>query len=70
MLNLIRVPIDVNKLARWGAERDWVKHRGRAAVFDEGRVLHHLVHEGLGPGVFRSFRFLVPPRQINGNLCA
>ena len=70
MLNLVRVPIDTNKLARWGAERGWAKHRGRAAAFDEGRVLHHLVHEALGPGVFQSFRFLVPPRRTNGNLYA
>ncbi len=70
MLNLVRVPIDTNKLARWGAERGWARHRGRNVAFDEGRALHHLVHEALGPGVFRSFRFFVPPRRTNGNLYA
>ena len=72
MLNLVRVPIDVNKLACWGAERGcgWARHKGRKTTFDEGRALHHLVHEVLGPGVFRSFRFFVPPRRSNGNLYA
>ena len=67
-LNLIRVPVDVGTLARWAAERGWAKRRGRHVAFDEGRALHHLLHEVFGPGVFRTFRLLVAARRTAGNL--
>lgn len=68
-LHLIRVPLATDGLARWAKERGWVKGAG-ATVFDEGKALHHLVHEVLGPKAFRSFRLLVPPRRVKGNLYA
>ena len=67
-LHLIRVPVAARELWRWAKERGWV--RTRRSVFDEGRAFHHLIHETLGPGAFRSFRWLVPPRQAAGNLYA
>lgn len=67
-LHLIRVPVDTHALVRWARERGWV--RGRVIAFDEGRALHHLVDEVVGPGVLRPFRLLVPPRQTKGNLYA
>ena len=67
-LNLIRVPVDVGTLARWAAERGWAKRGGRHMAFDEGRALHHLLHEVFGPGVFRTFRLLVAVRRTAGNL--
>lgn len=67
-LNLIRVPVDVGTLARWAAERGWARRGGRHVTFDEGRALHHLLHEVFGPGVFRTFRLLVAARRTAGNL--
>lgn len=69
-LNLVRVPLDTNRLARWAKTRGWVRHKGHHTAFDEGRALHHLVTEALGPGVFRAFRLLVASRQTVGNLYA
>ena len=69
-LNLIHVPINTNALARWAGERGWGPHQGANVSFDEGRALHHLVDETLGPGVLRPFRYLVPPRSNSGNLYA
>lgn len=69
-LNLVRVPIATNKLAKWAGDRGWVSgHRGVVA-FDEGRALHHLIDEAFGPGTLRPFRILVPPRRASGNLYA
>ena len=70
VLNLIRVPIATDALARWAGERGWGRRRGGVAAFDEGRALHHLLDEVLGPGVLRPFRLLVPPRRTGGNLYA
>ena len=69
-LHLIRVPLDLDKLARWARERGWARRRGRTVVYDEGRALHHLLDETLGVGVLRPFRLLVAPRQRTGNLYA
>ncbi len=69
-MNLIRVPIDTSKLARWADVRGWVRRRGHHTTFDEGRALHHLVTEALGPGVFKAFRLLVASRRTVGNLYA
>ena len=69
-LNLVHVPIATDALARWAGDRGWVRRRGGVATFDEGRALHHLVDEVLGPGVLRPFRLLVPSRRSGGNLYA
>ena len=69
-LNLVRIPIDTSKLARWADVRGWVRRRGHHSTFDEGRALHHLVTEALGPGVFKAFRLLVASRKTVGNLYA
>ena len=49
----------MDKLARWSAERGWVRRGANVAGFDEGRALHHLLDELFGPRVFRPFRLLV-----------
>ena len=69
-LNLVRVPIATNALARWAGERGWVRRRGGVAAFDEGRALHHLINEVFGPGALHPFRLLVPPRRASGYLYA
>ena len=69
-LNLVRVPIRTGTLARWAGERGWVRRRRGIAAFDEGRALHHLLDEAMGPGALRPFRLLVPPRRAGGNLYA
>lgn len=69
-LHLVRVPLDTSKLARWASVRGWVQRRGHHTSFDEGRALHHLVTEALGPGVFKTFRLLVASRKTIGNLYA
>ena len=69
MLNLVRLPIATDKLSIWAADRGWVKLRNIIS-YDEGRALHNLLCETFGPGVFRSFRLLVPPRRIVGSLYA
>ena len=68
--NLVRVPIAIDALARWAGERGWVRQRGRGVAFDEGRALHHLVDEVLGPRSLRPFRLLVPHGRNSGNLYA
>ena len=69
-LYLVRVPMETKALGSWADERGWVRHRGRLFDFDEGRALHHLVDEALGPGLLRPFRLLVPPRRATGYLYA
>ena len=68
VLNLIRIPIATDALARWAGDRGWVVRHGGLATFDEGRALHHLADEVLGPGTLRPFRLFVPPRSSGGNL--
>ena len=67
-LHLVRAPIQIDVLTRWAGERGWAGSRG--TVFDEGRALHHLVAETIGPGAFRCFRLLVSPRKSTGYLYA
>lgn len=67
-LHLIRTPIRIDALVRWAGERGWAGPRG--TVFDEGRALHHLAVETLGPAQFLCFRLFVPPRRSVGNLYA
>ena len=69
-LNLVRAPLDTNRLARWARTRGWVQRKGHHTTFDEGRALHHLITEALGPGVFTAFRLLVASRRTDGNLYA
>ena len=69
-INLVQVRISRPALARWAGERGWVRRRGGASDFDEGRALHHLVDEVFGPGALRPFRLLVPPRCGSGSLYA
>ena len=58
-LYLVRAPLATNDLARWSAERGWVRRGKGVGGFDEGRALHHLLDELFGPRVFRPFRLLV-----------
>ena len=67
-LHLVRMPMAIDALARWSGERGWVRRHGGGGAFDEGRALHHLLDEVLGPAVLRPFRLLVPPRRTGGNL--
>ena len=67
-LFLIRVPVAMDRLARWAGERGWVSHRAHITGFDEGRALHHLVDEVFGPGTLRPFRLLVAPGRTMGSL--
>jgi len=67
-LHLIRLPIRISALARWGADRGWTQ--GKSGAFDEGRALHHLLSETFGNGIAQPFRLLVPPRANTGNLYA
>ena len=69
-IHLVRVPMETKALASWADERGWVRHRGLLSDFDEGRALHHLLDEALGPGRLRPFRLLVPPRRATGYLYA
>lgn len=68
---MARLPLDVNALARYSAERGWMHVRGH----DEGRALHHLLVETFGragvagcegavreKGAFQPFRLLVAPK--------
>lgn len=60
---MARLPLDMNALARYAAERGWMHPRGH----DEGRTLHHLLVEtfgktgvdGVEKGAFQPFRLLV-----------
>lgn len=67
-LHLIRLPVDLGRLARAAGDRGWT--RGRAETFDEGAALHHLLGETFGPGALQPFRLLVPPRAGTGSLYA
>lgn len=58
-LYLIRAPLTTNNLARWSAERGWLRRGAGWGGIDEGRALHHLLDELFGPRVFRPFRLLV-----------
>lgn len=68
-LNLIRIPIDLNNLARWAGQRG--KSVGfDSTAYDKGRVLHHLLTETFGKETFKCFRLLVVNRAKTGNLYA
>ena len=67
-LFLIRAPLAMDSLARWSAERGWIRGGGHAAGFDEGRALHHLLDELFGPRILRPFRLLVATGGNKANL--
>jgi CRISPR system Cascade subunit CasE len=67
-LHLICFPISLPQLGRWAAQRNYgftlrrgPKGQERGAGFDEGRAIHHLLAETLGPGVLQPFRQFVAP---------
>jgi CRISPR system Cascade subunit CasE len=67
-LHLIRLPISLDQLGRWAAQRKYgftlrrgPKGQGRDAGFDEGRAIHHLLAETFGPGILQPFRHFVAP---------
>ena len=66
-LHLVRIPIRIDALARWARERGWTGNRPGAG-FDEGRAIHHLLSETLGPRTVNCFRLLTVPRRPEGNL--
>ena len=66
-LHLARIPLRTDALAFWAGERGWGSVR-QGADFDEGRAIHHLLAEVLGPRSVHCFRLLVPPRQRAGSL--
>ena len=67
-LFLIGVPVNMDRLIRWAGDRGWLRHRGDVVGFDEGRALHHLVDETLGPGVLRPFRLFTSHGKATGTL--
>lgn len=64
-LHLVRLPLDLDALGRWSAERGlgWGRRgrRGEAEGYDEGAALHHLLGEAFGGGVLQPFRLMVAP---------
>ncbi len=69
-LYLIRVPVAMDRLARWAGDRGWIRRGHQTYEFDEGRALHHLVDELFGPRQLRPFRLLVAPGAVVANLYA
>ena len=67
-LHLIRAALSMDKLARWSAERGWIRRGAHVAGFDEGRALHHLLDELFGPGILRPFRLLIAAGGRQANL--
>lgn len=63
-LYFLRLPIKLDRLHRLALERSWLPKNGLEC--DEGLALHHALVEVFGPGVFKPFRLMVPPRKING----
>lgn len=66
-LNLLRIPVRIDRLARWAVERGWA---AKVASRDEGRALHHLLTEIWGRDALTSFRLFVPPHRKTGNVYA
>ncbi len=66
-LHLARIPLRTDALGFWARERGLGSVRP-GADFDEGRAIHHLLAEVLGPRAVHCFRLLVPPRQSEGSL--
>lgn len=67
-LHLVRLPVDLNALARAAENRGWTG--GRRLAFDEGAALHHLLTETFGPAALQPFRLTVAPRKASGGLYA
>jgi CRISPR system Cascade subunit CasE len=73
-LTMLRVPIDLNALARYADDRSWTKRskagRESDAGFDEGRALHHVLDETFGPGTLRPFRLMAARDATQGSIYA
>lgn len=67
-LYLVRLPLDLDALARAAGARGWTG--GRRQSFDEGAALHHLLGETFGPAALQPFRLTAPPRRRTGSLYA
>ena len=67
-LFLIRTVLRLETLARWSAERGFVRRGGVERGFDEGRALHHLLDEMFGPRTIKPFRLLVTAGGRTANL--
>lgn len=73
-LHLVRLPVDLDELGRWSAERNlgWGRRtrQGEAEIYDEGAALHHLLAETFGPAALQPFRLMVAlsggPARIYG----
>jgi CRISPR system Cascade subunit CasE len=73
-LTMMRVPVDLNALARYANERSWTTRskagRESDAGFDEGRALHHVLDETFGPGALRPFRLIAARNAAHGSIYA
>lgn len=73
-LNLIRIPVSLDALAKLSAERGWMAQKGGrggiSAEFDAGKALHHLIHESLGPTALQCFRLFLQAKGGKGSLYA
>ncbi|MEC5293084.1 MULTISPECIES: type I-E CRISPR-associated protein Cas6/Cse3/CasE [unclassified Aurantimonas] len=76
-LHLIRLPVLMQRFARFAAERNigWSEGRGRdgraqTLSFDEGLALHHLLTETFGRAVLQPFRLLVAQGAERASLYA
>jgi CRISPR system Cascade subunit CasE len=73
-LTMLRVPVDLNALARYADDRSWTKRTRNGhendAGFDEGRALHHVLDEAFGPGALRPFRLLSARDEARGSIYA
>lgn len=67
-LHLVRLPVDLGRLARIAGERGWT--RGGRKHFDEGAALHHVLGETFGSAALQPFRLAVAPRQQQGRVYA
>lgn len=67
-LQLVRLPVDLGRLAQIAGERGWT--RGRRQYFDEGAALHHVLGETFGAAVLQPFRLTVASRQRQGRVYA
>lgn len=76
-LHLIRLPVLMQRLSIFAAERNigWNQGRSRdgrveALAFDEGLALHHLLTETFGRGLLQPFRLMVAPGAERASLYA
>ncbi|MEQ1695260.1 MAG: hypothetical protein ABL901_05395 [Hyphomicrobiaceae bacterium] len=74
ILTMLRVPVDLNALARYADDRSWTERSNNGhesdAGFDEGRALHHVLDEAFGPGTLRPFRWMAARDATHGAVYA